>query len=176
MVVETDELKKKGKSSTFYQDEEHILSHKGKHISTTPSGFLVYRTTTPGTIRREYHAVNPKTKKVEISFDGDEKNGVLTRLLLAANKGNKIKGHEFLHHLVTYHDKVLVWDVHTIGGKIVTERLSKMKGINTHGWSEGQPINLTVDDEEYTHGPKGIRGKTHEEISAANMILITHRK
>lgn len=176
-VEEVEGMTKKKKSSTSYEDKEHIIQHNGKHISTTPSGHEVYQTGTKGSIRKEYHAVNPDTKKVDVSVDGDERNGVMSNILLKANSGNTIKAHEFLHHLTTHHDKTMKWDMHSPGGKAVVQKLAKMKGVSSHGWADGKPVNITADDDEYTHGPRGrVPHVTPEEESARKMILVTHKK
>lgn len=175
-VEEVEGMAKKKKSSTEYEDEEHVIADHGKHISTTPSGHKVYQTGSKGSNRKEYHAINPDTKKVDVSVDGDEHNGVLSKILLKANQGNTIKAHEFLHHLTTHHNKTMKWDMHSPGGKVVVQKLAKMKGVSSHGWSHGKPVNITADDEEHTHGPAYSKKSTPEEESARKMILVTHKK
>lgn len=174
-VEEVEGMSKKKKLSTEYKDEEHLQQHGAKHISTTPSGHKVYQTGTKGSVRKEYHAVNPDTKKVDVSIDGDEHNGVMSKILLKANEGNTIKAHEFLHHLTTHHNKTMKWDMHSPGGKAVVQKLAKMKGVSSHGWAHGKPVNITADDDELTHGPAAHRKNTPEEDEARKMVLVTHK-
>ena len=175
-LIEIEEIKnfaKKNKTSTSLRDEDHVIQNGGKLISITPSGHKVYQTSNKGSIRKEYHAINPETKKVDVSVDGNERNSVMSQILLIANKGNTIKAHEFLHHLTTKHDKTMVWDKHSIGGKIAVQKLAKMKGVSSHGWYKGKPININASDDEYTHGPS--QSSSSEEKEARDTLLVTHK-
>lgn len=173
-VVEVD-VKKKGRHSTYYKNEQEIIYDKGKHISTTKSGHLVYHTSyhdTPTKVRHEYHAVNPETKKVDISIEADERKNVLSNILLQANAGNTIKAHDFYHHLITKHDKVLSHDVLSPGGKAVVKKLNTKyhRSVATHGWLHGKPVNVTDKDDDQVYGPEG------DSRDVDDMKLISHKK
>ena len=167
--------KKESGPGPVYQDEEHILQHNGKLISKTSDGHLVYKTGNKGTSRIEYHAVNPITKTVDVSVDANEKNNVLTKILLVAAKDNTISATDFYYHLIVNLNKVLVHDMLSPGGKAVLKKLNTKyhAKIATHAWLHGQPLNLTDKDDEYVYGS----GRETSEIRDAEDIeLVTYKK
>lgn len=175
-ILEVDTMKKKGMDGgTVYKTEDEILNDDGQLISKTKSGHLVYRTGNKRLIRKEYHAVNPETKKVDISVDANDKNNVLSRILLVANKGNTISAADFYHHLIMVHNKILVHDVLSPGGKAVLKKLNTKyhSTVTTHGWLRGQPVNVTDKDDEYVYASGG---ETPEIRDAENINLVTFKK
>lgn len=176
--IDIEGMANKGKGSgTVFEDEEHILLNGGKLISKTKSGHKVYMTVTKGTTRKEYHAVNPDTLKVDVSVDGNEKNNVISKILLKANPGNTIKAHDFYHHLIMKHDKVLVHDLLSPGGKAVLKKLNTKyhATVATHGWLDGKAVNVTDKDDDYVYGSEG-EGNAPEQVNARKMQLVTYKK
>jgi len=176
--IDVDSMANKGYGKgTAYELEQQILDDKGKLISKTKSGHKVYQTITPRSIRKEYHAVNPDTGAVDISVDGDERNNVISNILLVANPGNTIKAHDFYHHLIMKHDKVLVHDLLSPGGKAVLKKLNTKyhATVSTHGWLDGKAVNVTDKDDEYVYGKEG-EGNAPEQTAARRMKLVTHKK
>lgn len=145
---------------------------ENKHISTSSSGHHIYKTKIrgkPGVYR--YHAYAPKTKRSTISVEGKEQNGVLSHLNLASHSSNKLKAHDFYHHLLKHHLTALVADQQSPGGKAVWEKLSKKRDINIHGWSNGKPINVKFGEDE-THSGNSDNDEASTEIR--RMKLVAH--
>lgn len=174
MCIDNDSVPNKNKNKgTFYKTLKQIVQDKGVLISRTKSGHYVYRTFTPGTSRKEYHAVNHNTGKVDVSMDGMERLNVISKILLVANPGNTIKAHDFYHHLIQHHNKVLVNDMLSLGGKIVLKRLNTKyhATVQTHGWLDGKAQNLTDKDDEYVYGDC----TAPEQSQACRMKLVSHK-
>ena len=115
-----------------------------KHIGTMKNGDHIYHHSNEDGTLQHYLAVNPKTKRANISLKtsklhhshvGEEVDSV------TANRQSK-GAHHLYHHLITKHDKILHSREQSHGGRNIWKKLGKMKGIHIHGYHE---------DQEYDH-------------------------
>ncbi len=171
-----------------HRTENELIANNFKHISTTKSGHRVYykgiKHPKGGMTTTEYFAVHPKTRKIHIGVAAQEHNNVLSDLSLGAYPKNTLKGHDFYHHLITHHDKVLVGSSQTPGSHKVWKDLQKYhRDVNVHGWRKGNPVNIDMRDDEYTHAPTtysygSMHGRSYSPEAHDAMItkLVAHKK
>jgi len=162
----------KGVILNHLNNEKDLKEYDAEHISTTASGHKLYKYKYHG--KTSYHAVNPETKSIDMGIEGKEKNDVLHKPLIMANHGNTIKAHDFLHHLITKHDKTIVVDKMSAGGKSAFQKLQNEHGkeVNIHGWHKGSPVNIHMGDEDYMHGDKD----NADEKEAKETLMVAHKK
>ena len=127
-----------------------------------------------------YYALSP-TGLVDLALGGYEKKNVLSDLnLYAINKANTLKAHDFYHFLITKLNKVLVADRQSPGGHAVWKQMQKFhKDINIHGWLKGKPVNIDMNDDEYTHAPEHsdyLSDVSPETSDAMKMQLVASKK
>lgn len=164
---------KDGSPYKHIHDEDSLKEYGAEHISNTPSGHKVYRYGYSG--EASYHAVNPDTKKIDMSVSGKEKHGVIHKILVLAGEKNTIKAHTFIHHLITHHNKTMTVDKMSPGGKEVFKRLhdDHKDTVGIHGWHKGKPVNVDPSHEDM-YGNKGAEEKSEKEEAAT--LLVAHKK
>lgn len=113
-----------------------------EHISTTSSGHRVLHRN--GT----YLFHHPKTNNVDVRVSshkrglGKNVEGIDT---VSSRSGSPLKAHDAYHHLIIHHNKILVADHHTTGGKHIWKHLASKPGVSVHGWDDqkNEPVNVT---------------------------------
>jgi len=92
--------------------------------------------------------------------------------------------HHLYHHLITKHNMIITSDRQSLGGFKIWEKLSKMKGINVHGFSKGKVYNVGVEHPSETHASaddillaryEGEPGELADLKKAKNMTLVAHK-
>lgn len=96
---------------------------------------------------------------------------------VAASTGAGPKMHEFYHHLITKHNKVITTDEQTTGGQHIWKQLAKKGSVNIHGWDPKEKKAVNIDhrlrDHDETHN-----NETHDHGHAhvTRMQLVAHKK
>ena len=182
IIQEVEQIKlskAKGTLDTGIYTEKDIIKYRqAKQISTITTGQQVFKGTDKSG-STYYYAVSPDTTRIEISVRGIEKNNVLSKIYLQANKGNTLTAADFYHWLIVKHNLTLVADMQTSGGHNVWKALQRdHRDVNIHGWLRGKPVNINMKDDEYTHGPGYYKDeKVPQELKdASDMLLVAHKK
>lgn len=145
---------------------KYTIHDLGNKISTTKSGHDVYHDK-PG----EYYAV--KNGKIHLHISGNKDGKSFATVQTKAYEGNTIKAHELYAHLIKHHKLILTSGANqSEGGKKIWQRLSKVKGINVHGWHKNEPININpLDDTETHHHDKKDKNLNY----ITKMRLVAHQ-
>ena len=188
IIVEVEQIevgKAKGKwADTDPSTEKDVIERGAVLLGKTKSGHRIYNNKKPwyaNNILSGYYAINPVNNKVDLMLEAYEKNNVLRSLRIRAiSKKNTLKAHDFYHYLITKLNKVLVADKQSPGGEAVWRQLQKFhRDVTIHGWLDGKPVNIDMNDPEYTHAPEaqGWFDNDPPEIKAARkMELVASKK
>lgn len=151
------------------KNEDDLKEYGADHISTTDSGHKIYKYRFEG--ESSYHAVNPTTKNVDISIKAKEKDNTLHKPLVLANDGNTLKAHDFLHHLINKHNKTMVIDKMSAGGKKVFQKLERIHGndVKFNGLHRGKEVAGGPHDDHMYADKDGDK-------TAKNTYLVASKK
>ena len=115
-------------------------------------------------------AVNPETKRVDVSLWG-RKRGKTFHVHTVAATGEGPKAHDFYRHVLkTGHVNALVGSEHSPGGQKVWQRLAKHRDVEVHGWHRGKAVNLDPSDPEQTHATKHEREPEEREVARTKLV------
>lgn len=162
----------RGTAYPHIKNEDDLKEYGAEHVSDTSTGHKVYHYRYSG--ETSYHAVNPDTKKIDMSVSGKEKHNVMHKVIVQAGEGNTIKAHTFLHHVITHHKKTMTVDKMTAGGKEVFKRLhdDHKDTVGMHGWHKGKPVNVGVHDPDMY----GEKDNPDDKDQDEHLLLVAHPK
>lgn len=167
------------------RNPESLLRNTGgriKHISTMKNGAKVYHEKLSSD-EHAYHVTHPKTGKTTIRLNTVKSGKAHQIQTVAATKDNPTKVHHFYHHLLHHHKYILTTNAQSHGGHKVWQKLSKMKGVNTHGWYQGKAVNTdkhlkdsdshaSISDLKHA----GNKKEAQHAKSTMKMKLVAHAK
>jgi hypothetical protein len=148
---------------------------KREPISKMKSGAHVYyskKIHANGDTEHVYRVSDHENKHIHLVLSTHSKKGHKAEhvIKLVGHADNKTKAHDFYHHIITHHDRMLATDHQSPGGKKVWERLAKKKSVNIHGWDpvKKKPVNidhrLRPEHEHETHITHKEYGKKYDAI------------
>ena len=120
------------------KQKQFQVSSSGDHVSTMPSGHKILKNTLGETDDGKpvtYTAVDHHGN-AHIKVHGNERGNRLDVTSLYGTEGNKVKAHNFYHHLITKHGIHLHSDYEqSEGGMKVWKKLQRMPGIHMQSWN-----------------------------------------
>lgn len=166
-----------------------------RKIGTLDNGHHVYQTDNAKGNQHTYQVVNPRSGKTNIVLSTYDSGSAESVGQLVANRQSR-GAHHLYHHLVTKHNKIITSDDQSDGARKVWHRVSKMKGINVHGYdpTDNEAVHLDPrDDEGYSTGEdyaklssdyESANNKDREKYDAErrdlnkqyNRIAVMHKK
>ena len=99
------------------------------------------------------------------------KNKVIRINILESSTFNKLRAHLFYKILIDL-GYILWTDEQSDGGKMVWEKLAKIRGVKIHGWYKNNPVNIdySKDDEMIYITPTENKNKQHDVIKHLSLI------
>lgn len=157
------------KGAGYRKDKSEWKYSSNQLVSKMSTGHHIYKAINPETKETIFHAYDPATKRSTLTVQGRMRNGVLSKLYLAAHESNKLPAHEFYHHLLKHHVRAIVADSQSEGARKVWGKLAKKRNVNIHGWHKGKAVNVKFGEDETHDVKKG-------DPSIRDMQLVAHIK
>lgn len=169
--------------STFSDPEEDWIITPS-YYSTLSTGHKIYLAFgfNKGVHIRFYYVWNPKTKLIDCKLEGHyhctTENGVIMTPHIDNRRGTTAKAPLLYQHLILGKNGsekhiMVTAKKQSEGGKIVWQRLSKMRGVNIHGIdAKGNLLNLHPQEDEEEIWSQMKSG----ERQIAEVSLVAHRR